>query len=781
MKTILHITYILLFLVFGTICSYAQPKQQFRVESFGLDQFDMTARNEAFKEVDGNGSLYAIIKVTSSTPNDDLLAYYFNFGNMNSKVKMKDGELWVYVQRNAKMVTISRNGYETINKYDLQTTIEEGRTYTMRLSTQAAKVYTQMVLFKVSPADSKAMITIRDDASETDEPLGITDNEGMLGKGLKLGTYTYRVLAEGYKPSEGRFTLSEPLKRHEEPIVLQPRFSVITLQVNSDADIYVNGELKGRRKWQGRLNPGSYQVECRKEYHKSTSQAIEVEENASRTITLQAPEPIVGMLSVMSSPLDATILIDGKEYGTTPQIIGNLLIGPHKLTLRKSGYDDITQTITVKEGETLETSLALNAIKKPVTTPSTSVVNSSSTPVVNRGSTSDGSQYPDIQTFTVTGNGKTVTFKMIKVEAGSFQMGSNSGDSDEKPVHWVTLSKDYYLGETEVTQDLWIAIMGNNPSYHKGGNHPVENLCYYDCKEFIRKLNGKTGKKFRLPTEAEWEYAAKGGYHSKGYTYAGSNNINDVAWYYGNCGRQLLDESEWKSENLSTYYCKTHPVAQKQPNELGLYDMSGNVFEWCYDWYDSNYYSTSAQTDPIGPSSGSRRVYRGGGWSHTAMSSRLANRGCSEPTEGFFSYGLRLALSVGDGNSNGASSSGNTSYNNSAIKNQNDKGSDADVYSVVEQNPSFPGGEAAMRQFVSRTMKYPPLAQENGIQGRVILSFVVEKDGSIGDIQVVKSPDPSLSKEAIRVVQAMPKWTPGKQNGKAVRVRFSTTLNFKLN
>ena len=612
MNNKLYFTYLLLLYFIVTLGASAQPKQQFRVESFGLDQFDMTARNESFKEVDGNGSLYAIIKVTSSTPNDDLSAYNFNFGNMNSKVKMKDGELWVYVQRNAKMVTISRNGYETINKYDLQTTIEEGRTYTMRLSTQVKKMQLQMVLFKVSPANCNAVIMVKaETGNQQKQTLGMVDASGQKARNLEYGCYTYEVFAENYYSSEGQFTLSDQSKTHIETVELRPQFSEITLTVDSDADIYVNNELKGQRTWKGPLNAGTYQVECRQQNHKPTLQTIVVEENKPQTITLQAPTPITGILSVISEPLGATITIDGKNYGQTPRNISDLLIGRHQVKLSMTGYEDLTQTVEIQENNLTETSLVMN--QQPET-PSN----------------------PDEQTFTVTGNGKTITFKMKKVEAGSFQRGSDSGDNDEKPVHQVTLSKDYYMGETEVTQALWYAVMGQSPTsdgykweskYGYGDNYPAYYISYEDCQKFIRKLNEKTGQKFRMPTDAEWEFAAKGGNQSKGYTYAGSNNIEDVAWYYGNSGSQLLDDSKWEYDNLSKYNCKTHPVARKQANELGLYDMSGNVCEWCYDWevrHWWHYYSAFALTDPKGPSSGSYRLNRGGGWRFPAKCCRSA-------------------------------------------------------------------------------------------------------------------------------------------------------------
>ena len=230
------------------------------------------------------------------------------------------------------------------------------------------------------------------------------------------------------------------------------------------------------------------------------------------------------------------------------------------------------------------------------------------------------------QTFTVKG----VEFKMIKVEGGTFRMGATSEqinyDDDEKPVHSVTLS-DYYIGETEVTQELWAAVMGSNPSEFTGNDQrPVERVSWDDCQEFIEKLNSLTGKQFRLPTEAEWEYAARGGKYSRGYNYSGSNKANEVAWYYGNSGS------------------KTHPVKTKKANELGLYDMSGNVFEWCNDWYDDNYYRNSPQTNPTGPSRGENRVLRGAGWNISSWSVRVSDRHSHTPDIRFRNFGLRLAL-----------------------------------------------------------------------------------------------------------------------------------------
>lgn len=216
-----------------------------------------------------------------------------------------------------------------------------------------------------------------------------------------------------------------------------------------------------------------------------------------------------------------------------------------------------------------------------------------------------------------------VVFNMIKVQAGTFKMGSTTGESDEQPVHSVTISKDYYIGETEVTQELWTAVMGSNPSYNTSGSQlPVEKVSWNDCQTFVSKLNSLTKANFRLPTEAEWEFAARGGNKSAGYTYSGSNTIGDVAWYTSNSGG------------------KTHVVKTKQPNELGIYDMSGNVMEWCSDWYGN--YSSASVTNPTGASSGSNRVDRGGGWGSSAAYCRCAYRNSHTPSYAGSGLGLRL-------------------------------------------------------------------------------------------------------------------------------------------
>ena len=228
------------------------------------------------------------------------------------------------------------------------------------------------------------------------------------------------------------------------------------------------------------------------------------------------------------------------------------------------------------------------------------------------------------QLFTVNG----VSFEMVRVQGGTFTMGATAEQgsdaySDEKPTHQVMLSS-YSIGKTEVTQALWQAVMGSNPSRFKDSNLPVEQVSWEDCQTFIRKLNALTGKTFRLPTEAEWEFAARGGNKSQGFKYSGSNTLSNVAWY---------------DDNSSN---KTHPVATKAPNELGIYDMSGNVWEWCNDWCGD--YTSASQTNPTGPNSGSYRVFRGGSWYNRARHCRVSNRYYLSPSYRDNDLGLRLAL-----------------------------------------------------------------------------------------------------------------------------------------
>ena len=480
---------------------------------------------------------------------------------------------------------------------------------------------------------------------------------------LKSGTHTVRVMKDMYKMKEQSFTVTDGQTTNA-TLNMAANFVNVTVTTDSQSDIYVDDEYKGKGRWTGRLSDGSHMFEARKTNHRTSKKSLDLVLGETKTISIDAPSPINGEIEINSTPMGATIYIDGKNYGETPNYISDILIGEHELKLTKQGCASVAKTITIKEGETLSVNEKLQTGKEisistdqsgdkiyvdgnylglsPISTclsygnhevkaerdgkTVSKNIEVSQVETHGRVSSTDKCELTFFGNQTITVNG--VSFTMIAVEGGTFKMGATSeqgsdADNDEKPVHNVTLS-DYYIGETEVTQELWQAVMGTNPSYSKGNKKPVEQVSWNDCQEFIKKLNRLTGKNFRLPTEAEWEYAARGGNKSKGYKYSGSNSIGDVAWYTDNSSSQ------------------THDVKTKQANELGIYDMSGNVYEWCQDWYGS--YSSGSQTNPTGPTSGSDRVLRGGSWSSSARYCRVSNRSINCPDSRLNYLGLRLAL-----------------------------------------------------------------------------------------------------------------------------------------
>ena len=306
------------------------------------------------------------------------------------------------------------------------------------------------------------------------------------------------------------------------------------------------------------------------------------------------------MLTVMYKPQNAIVVIDNKIMkGSNGVVNVKLPIGSHEYQVLAEGYDTENGTVNVKQSSPTKLVIELSRVV----------------------GAAENEELP------ITVNG--VTFNMVYVEGGTFMMGATSEQGsdaykDEKPAHSVTLSS-YYIGQTEVTQALWKEVMGSNPSRFEGDTNPVERVSWNDCQTFIQKLNQRTGKTFRLPTEAEWGYAARGGKKSRGYKYSGGNDIATVAWYGSNSG------------------AKTHAVGTKAPNELGIYDMSGNVWEWCNDWYGD--YSSNAQTNPTGAESGPLRVGRGGSWIGNAGDCRSSYRDRCAPSVGYGNIGLRLVLS----------------------------------------------------------------------------------------------------------------------------------------
>ena len=637
----------------------AAQDDNIQVKSFRKLEGDMTTTSAEGKRIDQNNEVAALIKIVTTET-----GFTFEAGALGIvDSQQRNGEVWVWVPRASRKITILNQKLGVLRNYPYPVEIQADRTYEMVLTT--AKIETiikeqvrmQYLGFQITPPN--ATLWVNDEIWEL-EP------DGTATQFLNFGTYDWRVQAPNYHPDAGRVTLNNANETELIPVTLKPNFgwvevaddgplkdasfyiddnfvgkapcksealksgqhtvrvvkkmyatysqtvtvsdnettriaptlaadfAEVTLKVDADADIYVNDELKGKRSWTGALGSGSYKIECKQASHETSQTTKEITPAmAGQTITLPAPRPIYGSLNVESSPNFCQLFIDDQAQGITPKFISELLVGTYTLRLTKEGYTDYTETVTIAKGERKQVTATLN-------------------------------NKPEV-IFTVNG----VSFTMKLVEGGTFQMGATSeqgGDAYdyEKPVHNVTLSS-YYIGETEVTQALWQAVMGSNPSHFKGDNLPVECVNWDDCQEFITKLNRLIGRTFRLPTEAEWEYAARGGKKSNGYKYAGSNTIGSVAWY--------MDNSS-----------ETHPVKGKAPNELGLYDMSGNVWEWCHDLFGKDYYGKSPSVNPQGPSSGSGRVLRGGCWFFNARPCRVSNRFSFGPGRRDYSGGFRLAL-----------------------------------------------------------------------------------------------------------------------------------------
>lgn len=350
-------------------------------------------------------------------------------------------------------------------------------------------------------------------------------------------------------------------------------------------------------------------------------------------------------LTIKYSPLSAMVLVDNKLVkGSNGVAKTSLPIGQHSFVVVCDGYESEEGTVKLKSSApsnlqiTLSKEVASASQSSPTALPqqshpqqpigqNPSVASAASPATMSTSSNmAVSSESGSVITIPVK-NG--INIEMVKVEAGSFDMGATPEMEqlfdDEKPVHRVTLTNSFCIGKYEVTQALWKAVMGKNPSWFKGNDLPVECVSWNDCQKFISKLNKLTGKSFRLPTEAEWEYAARGGKNNRGCKYSGSGELENVAWYKDNSG------------------VKTRSIGSKQPNELGIYDMTGNVWEWCEDWKGT--YGSSPQMDPAGDMKGTVRVCRGASWSIGSKGCHLSYCYGNYPDSRHNDLGLRLALS----------------------------------------------------------------------------------------------------------------------------------------
>lgn len=589
------LSFFMLFAIMSTVFA-----QKLKVESFKLASNDITAQSHPRKDL--NNLNCALVKVGIA-----LDGVKFDGSIMGEPIQ-KLGEYWVYMPKGVSMLQVLHKNYTPlmVNFYDYGVgKVESGMTYILTLlkpsgSTEPTDAGGNFYALTVNPKN--AVVTI-DGNQQT------VSTDGEYSAMLPYGNHTYKVEAGGYISKSGSFTISSS---DMTPINVSLVSAMATVSVTCPTpavSLYVDKKSVGTIPWTGSLKEGMHLVEAKKEGYRSQQRTINLSQQQKLDVAFTELAAIQGNLSVNYKPFGADVYIDGKKIGQSPHVFNGIMVGNHKVEIKKDGYGTESKTVNILEGQT--------ATLAGVLTANTTV------------STATGS--------TLSGNTITIPVKngisidMVRVEAGTFTMGATPEmkdpdyDYDEKPTHQVTLTNDYYIGKYEVTQALWQAVMGSNPSKFKGDNLPVENVSWKDCQEFLSKLNNTTGKTFRLPTEAEWEYAARGGKKNRGYLYSGSNNISDVAWYSDN------------SDN------KTHAVGSKQANELGIYDMSGNVYEWCQDRKGS--YSSSSQVNPTGAASGSDRVRRGGYWSSSARYCRSSDRSSSSPGYRDFDLGLRLVLS----------------------------------------------------------------------------------------------------------------------------------------
>ena len=571
------------------------------------DPLDQTANLSENMYKDNNGEYGGLVKVKLAASGATFEGWILHEQPRGA------GEYWVFMAKGSSRLTIKVSGHLPldVNFRDYEDCIIRSQhTYVLTINVpqlmQAGPVDDGMryLPMKVEPKNSMVFVD--------DKPLTL-DANGEVTVYLPMGKHSYKVMANGYAEKEGTVNVTDNTPLLE--VKLKSTQGILRVECETQgAIVYVNGQQRGNAPWSGQLPEGSYKVEARLDGYRTGQKTVELAKGDSRTVSIPALQMIAGRLNVDYRPIGSEVYVDGKKVGTSPNIFRNIAVGSRTVEIRKDDYEPLKKTVEVKENEQASLTGSLTAV-------------ASSTSQSSSASNGASSFASGKEVFTANG----VSFTMIRVDGGTFTMGAteeqgSDADDDEKPAHEVTLST-YMIGETEVTQALWQAVMGSNPSrFTDNSQNPVERVSWDDCKEFIKKLNSLTGKSFRLPTEAEWEFAARGGNKSKHYKYSGSNTLEDVAWYGGNSGS------------------KTYPVKMKSANELGLYDMSGNVWEWCEDWYGKDYYKFSPKSNPKGPSSGSNCVRRGGSWNNGARDCRVSIRIIVSPGSRYFHLGLRLAL-----------------------------------------------------------------------------------------------------------------------------------------
>lgn len=564
---------VIFFMISNCLLSLAQD---LTVHSFTEMPNDITAKKEPHE--DFNGVKCALIKVFIESKEA-----YFD-GNVVDKLANSDNEYWVYMPKGTRRLTVKVPSYHKLEiSFDDWNVkfLKEETTYSLIIDTSKSKSEKENTIdYWASPIDlglsvKWAACNVGADSPEQDGEL-YAWGETEAKKNYDYSTYKY------CRGEENTFTKYCWYDESGTPD------GIGTLEAEDDV-----AQIKYGKNWRTPSRKDLYELykKCTWKlqfYNKKKGYAVTGPNGNS--IFLPLPGYMIGDSCVKKGKegryMTSDMSLDYNEYMSELDVNGdtNSNYVSHFNRLRINGY--------------------------------------SVRPVWNDIQTKDDKITHD-EIIDVNG----VQFKMVYVEGGTFTMGATPEQKEEpkeneRPAHSVFLVS-YYIGETEVTQDLWQAIMGNNPSKTRGIKNPVEYVSWHACKNFIQKLNAITGRKFRLPTEAEWEYAARGGIKSKGYQYSGSENWNEVAW-------------------TNTFSDKTVPVKFREPNEIGIYGMSGNVQEWCEDWYGD--YHDDFQINPQGANSGTHRVYRGGSYCCHYSECRVARRHAMAPEKACIDLGFRLVL-----------------------------------------------------------------------------------------------------------------------------------------
>jgi formylglycine-generating enzyme required for sulfatase activity len=491
-------------------------------------------------------------------------------------------------------ILISKDGYQNLEK---TITVDEKSVYfNYKLEKQADAA------LQIETIPDKAEIYLD----------GVLLGESPIAAFYKPGNYPIKITKKGYLSIENEM-LEVKIPQTIKSYTLEENVGYLTINTNPLASVYINNEKVTNFK-DIKLAPQLVKIKVVMPKAETQEQQIVLKRNDKQVIDMY-PDVQTGSLQIAVTPFDADVEVigdAGERYTATGmKVFEDIPVGTYTLKVSATSYTSVNETALVNTGETTNKSIKLS--KANVETES------------EQSQITDKVIKPNTETETERSQ-STDGIEMVFVKGGTFTMGSPTNEAKrgiDETQHQVTLS-DFQIGKYEVTQKQWTSIMGSNPSNFKGDNLPVEQVSWNDVQQFIQKLNQKTGKTYRLPTEAEWEYAAKGGSTAGGQIYSGGNNRDEVAWYSSNSGS------------------KTHPVGQKMANALGIHDMSGNVWEWCSNWYGD--YSSGSQSNPQGASSGAYRVFRGGSWYLVPRYCRVSFRFYGIPDFMRNDLGFRLVL-----------------------------------------------------------------------------------------------------------------------------------------